>query len=380
MIKPTLGLLRVVLALMVIDFHYGFFYGHIGPTLLKHLGPLAWIHDGMLAIFGFFILSGYLVADMIEKRYPLTNARDLGHFLLGRYARIYPLYWIVILVFGVLWLSPHLTLENIIGNILLFPYGLWSFFMDHQQVGSLSSKLALSPAWTLSLDLVFYLIGAILLTSRRSLYFCTAICVVFVAIAWWMSPGGIGDAQYKWWKVQFYTSVEPSLLAYLSGMIIRMKTKHLPRSPWLAIGALLAMLYTAYVPIGLDYFGAYILYILALGCLVHYLGGEGRGPHETFFGNWTYSIYLIHGPVEVSVIKFGSQKLLHLEMISLLISVILATALAIWVESPLEKIRRNWLQHSFSSLEGKEKNWDFTAIAICGLCIVSSLWYFVHGV
>ena len=102
------------LALMVVDFHYGFFYGHIGPLLQRHVGPLAWIHDGMLAVFGFFILSGYLVADMIERRYPLGGAKDLGHFLLGRYARIYPLYWIVILSFGLLWASPHLTLWKII--------------------------------------------------------------------------------------------------------------------------------------------------------------------------------------------------------------------------------------------------------------------------
>jgi peptidoglycan/LPS O-acetylase OafA/YrhL len=334
----------------------------------------------MLAVFGFFILSGYLVADMIERRYPLGGAKDLGHFLLGRYARIYPLYWIVILSFGLLWASPHLTLWKIISNILLLPYGFWAFFMNHQQVGSLTSKLALAPAWTLSLDLVFYLIGAILINTRRYLFFCTAICIIFITIAWWMAPSGIGSAQYKWWRVQFYTSVEPNLLAFLLGLIIRLNSKYLPRSPWLALAALLVLIYTAYIPVGLGYFGDYCFYILALVWLVHHLGGAGRGPHEAFLGNWTFSIYLIHGPIESLVIDWGIHKFVHLEMISLLVSIVLATALAILVEPPLEKLRHAWLKHSFTTDNWEKTRWDFMAASICVFCAVSTLWYFIHGV
>jgi peptidoglycan/LPS O-acetylase OafA/YrhL len=378
--KPTLGWLRVLLALMVVDFHYGFFYGHIGPVLENHFGALAWIHDGMLAVFGFFILSGYLVADMIERRYPLRGAKDLGHFLLGRYARIYPLYWIVILLFGLLWTSSHLTLWKMIANISLFPYGLWAFFMNHQQVGSLTSKLELAPAWTLSLDLVFYVIGAILLNSRRYLFICTAICIAFIMSAWWMAPSGIGAAQYKWWRVQFYTSVEPNLLAFLLGLIIRLNRQYLPRSNWLALTAFLVLIYTAYIPVGLGYFADYCFYILALVWLVHHLGGAGRGPYEAFLGNWTFSIYLVHGPIESFVIFWGTQKFAHLEILSLLISVILATLLAILVEPPLEKLRHTWLKHPFSSDKWGGNRWDLMAISICVLCVFSTLWYLMHGV
>ncbi|MHB1605948.1 MAG: acyltransferase family protein [Leptospirales bacterium] len=378
---PTLGWLRVLLALMVIDFHYGFFYGHIGPILIKYLGPLAWLHDGILAVFGFFILSGYLIADMVEVRYPIKNGADFGHFLLGRYARIYPLYWIVLAACIVALGSHQPDWPQIIANFLLFPYGFWSFFMNHKQFGALASHLVLSPAWTLSLDLVFYPIGAVLVISRKFLPVLVGICIAFVVLASWKSPLGIGDIQYNWWRVQFYTSIEPNLLAFLSGLLIRLKGKSLPRPSWLAATAFFIMLYTAYVPWGLGYSSVYFLYIAALTWLVHHLCGAGRGPYEAFLGNWTYSIYLIHIPIETLTIYLFSKHLGHLEITSFLTDITLASLIAVFIETPLEKFRHLWLKSLFLQQKKNPKSnkikipWNYIAATMCCLCFLSTYWY-----
>ena len=379
--NPTLGWLRVLLALMVIDFHYGFFYGHVGPILIKQMGPLAWLHDGILAVFGFFILSGYLIADMVEERYPIKNGGDFGHFLLGRYARIYPLYWIVLTACIAAKASTQIEWGKVIVNFLLFPYGFWSFFMNHKQFGELASHLTLSPAWTLSLDLVFYPIGAVLVIARKFLPLCIGICIAFVAFASWMSPQGIGNIQYNWWRVQFYTSIEPNLQAFLAGLLIRLKGRSLPRPPFLAIIAFFVLLYTAYVPWGLGYSSVYFLYIAALTWLVHHLCGAGRGPYESFLGNWTYSIYLIHIPIETLTIYLLREHLGHLEIASFLIDISLASLIAIFIETPLEKLRYVWLKSLFSQKNQNSKRnkneipWNYIAATMCCLCFLSTCWY-----
>lgn len=378
--RPTLAWLRVLLALMVLDLHYGFYRDLVAPHIVALLGPLAWLNDGAIAVFGFFILSGYLVADMLEKRYPLRGVGDFGHFLLGRIARIYPLYWLVLGVWLILRPQPLPAPGALLANILLFPYGLWAFFMDQQRTGPLFSYLALVPAWTLALDLVFYPVGAVLVAGRRWLPLWLGIGLALLLIAAWQAPAGVGKVAYAAWHFRFWTTAGPNLLAFVLGLAMRLWGKALPRPPWAVFTALLALMYVAYLPWGLGNYGATLLSLAALLWLVHHLAGAGRGPYEALLGNATYAVYLVHVPVLLLLwAHWGGGW--PVRVWAVLLSGALALFLAVAVEGPLEHLRHKWLRTPFYAGSGKVRwdHWDHWALGLSALWACSVFAYLAFG-
>lgn len=70
------GTYRTLLAVMVIFLHLG------GMPVI-----------GGYAVFGFYILSGYLMTLIMHKNYGYT--RDgVARYAINRFLRIYPIYWV----------------------------------------------------------------------------------------------------------------------------------------------------------------------------------------------------------------------------------------------------------------------------------------------
>ena len=70
-----LNYLRFFLAMTVLAYHANFYAVPLG---------------GQLAVWCFFVISGYLVSEILYGRYH-NRPRD---FLLNRFLRIYPIYWV----------------------------------------------------------------------------------------------------------------------------------------------------------------------------------------------------------------------------------------------------------------------------------------------
>jgi len=82
------GLLRTILALLVVGSHLGAFGG------------------ATFAVKGFFIISGFYMALLISTRY---HKLPVGDFYASRLLRLLPLYWVIglLTVAAALWLVPH---------------------------------------------------------------------------------------------------------------------------------------------------------------------------------------------------------------------------------------------------------------------------------
>jgi len=82
------GLLRTILALLVVGSHLGAFGG------------------ATFAVKGFFIISGFYMALVISTRY---HKLPVGDFYASRLLRLLPLYWVIglLTVAAELWLVPH---------------------------------------------------------------------------------------------------------------------------------------------------------------------------------------------------------------------------------------------------------------------------------
>lgn len=121
---------------------------------IGHLfGP---VQLGIYAVFGFYILSGFLMTTIMHESYSYTF-EGRKKYLINRFLRIYPTYWFTILISICIFIflgddissySTRMYLPNSfiswIGNILLlFSSNIKPHFS--------------TPAWTLTVELFFYL-------------------------------------------------------------------------------------------------------------------------------------------------------------------------------------------------------------------------------
>ncbi len=151
--------LRAVAVLMVILAHVHDFTDRLHlPNALAALMPI-----GTWGVDLFFVISGFIMVVVNWRNFerPGSSLR----FLVKRFARIVPLYWVVTLVLlTALHTVPGLTHHwmgasaNVPASLLLLP----------QKGGSL-----LFVAWTLTYEMYFYCVFAALLRLRRSFAFRT---------------------------------------------------------------------------------------------------------------------------------------------------------------------------------------------------------------
>lgn len=382
--KPTLGILRVVLALMVVEFHYYIstdFYNHaIYPKLGDLTGPIIFCGSGRIAVVGFFILSGYLVAEILQKRYPMNNGNDLWHFFLSRSARIYPLYVIVLtltLLLNHLYSLP--SLGSIVLNYTLIPYGIFDFFTKQ----ALYDYTIISPTWSLPLDLVFYPIGAILLKSKKTLFFSLTLLFLFYLLIWVKvsdyTPLSLLKKDETWWERYFYATGFPNLFAFLVGLVARMYRDKIFRHAVITVFAVFAFFYVSFTPYGLGELTQEFIAIIVLTLMVNQLAFNGISKHEAFLGNWTYAIYLIHLPVIVWMGHyqelFKDQYNVYLRLLSFILSIIGATLLALFVEGKIEKKRKDWLK-KWAPQNKQIWNWNKYAIGVLVFIFISMIYYF----
>src|SRR5262249_38488070 len=95
---------------------------------------------GRVGVVAFFLVSGYVI--------PLSLAQQtLRTFLLRRFFRLYPAYWLALAAY----LALHFAaIHRQIGT----PGLILNVFMVHGVIGIAS---ALPPSWTLSIELIFYI-------------------------------------------------------------------------------------------------------------------------------------------------------------------------------------------------------------------------------
>ena len=366
--RITLGWLRILLAFMVIDEHYGYFEG-LFDWFVKKQGlslHFRFVSDGDIAVTGFFIMSGFLVAEILENKYPSNSAKDFLHFVASRYLRIYPLYLFVFFIYVLFIKGGEISWDKIALNVLLIPYGFLDLFSkDH-----LFNHIILAPAWTLSLDLVFYPIGYLFYKNRKFLLVAFSALLLYFCFVWLIAPASSGTVLYSedsWWNDHVYSTIEPNLFAFLSGMLSRMYLKTLKIPPSLLCLSFLTLFYVCYIPYGVSYFGSHFMGQASLLVMITALARNGYSKKESFLGSLTYSTYLIHLPVLIV-----ASRIAHLQGLARFIPLGITLALSLIVarfieEDIVEKSRKKWLNSwkpSGSEVVMKSVGYSYIVLAI----------------
>ena len=232
-----MGLLRILLALSVIINHSENFFG------LRFIG-------GKLAVEAFFIISGFYMAMVLSEKYSRIE-KPYFSFISGRFLRLYPVYWSV-LIFIVFYSACHGLINRnylflnayfdyadrfsltsyayfIFTNIIIFGQDVIMFLGADEHGGlhfvknfrashpPIHNFLLIAPAWSISLEMMFYLIAP-LLNKGKSIVLVLLLAISFAAKLTLQNKGFNHDP----WTYRFF----PFELAYFIFGILSYRLFH----------------------------------------------------------------------------------------------------------------------------------------------------------
>lgn len=283
-----IGFIRLALAIAVIIQHC-FALNNLADPLTKFETS----NLGAIGVNGFFILSGFLITNS------WLNSKSFINFTLRRVLRIFPAFWICLIITSVFF-APLIALINKISLDFGFiieasSYVYQNFFLmifkpdianltigntEHSFNGSL---------WTLSWEFGFYILLALagtcgLLTRRKLLFALAIICYSFVYL--------LSDCKCTIF-FKLYTSERVAILPVMFGLgiLAALYIHKIPNNVYLFTACLLLWIadlkYNSYLPL-YPFFFAYILLWLIVNL-----------PIKSFekYGDYSYGLYIYHFPV-----------------------------------------------------------------------------------
>ena len=124
---------------------------------LSHLYPRRFYWVGFYSVFGFYLLSGFLMTRVLHETYGLGR-EGIGRFLMNRALRVYPTYYAALLLaFAVLAAVPDATCSVISRYVV--SGSAWDYLRNIVLLGLDHSTRVkwIPPAWSLHVELVFYI-------------------------------------------------------------------------------------------------------------------------------------------------------------------------------------------------------------------------------
>jgi peptidoglycan/LPS O-acetylase OafA/YrhL len=109
---------------------------------MLHPELIRWINEFHVGVSMFFVLSGFLLAYTYGQS-PLSSRKSYGKYMVGRAARILPLYWLVLTAY---YLDPKFGKLN-------FSFLTYSLLHGFSNTWNLKG---IAQSWSLSVEMTFY--------------------------------------------------------------------------------------------------------------------------------------------------------------------------------------------------------------------------------
>lgn len=293
----------------------------------------------------FFVLSGFIIWHVHRSDFGCPE--KMPRYLLKRFFRIWPL----LAVLTLLKLATFPLTRSMIASSKASPEViLCSFFMlpVPQEYGG---KPVLDPAWTLSYEMLFYLVFSVgILFGKRALIACFGLWLLLTAvIATFVDSNALSHLT----RFLFDGHITQFLLGCLVAEVI-VRPSQLPIKAW-HCGVVTAILIVAasraeagwlFSPDFLaKFYRGVVFAFLICGSVIFESTSRLRIPRLlVFLGDGSYSIYLAHSSVQVPAIvlaaKVASVHTMGWQLMLAAIGVISACGSLLvyqWLEKPLSK-------------------------------------------
>ena len=338
-----MGSIRLLLALAVVLAHVSRPPFHLGVSAL-------------LAVQGFYAISGFLIARVWDLKYS-QRPHAIRSFYANRAARIYFMYWAILflsVLVGVIvramsgnWpfsmemqRAPLLLIYQIVTNLTLAgsSVALWlgsadgSLYFTYDYASSpfpVHSLLFLSPAWTLELELWFYLLAPFTLVLR--LPWIAGICAASFALrfAWYWTGHDINADP---WSYRFFPF---ELGVFLLGVIAYKVSKFIPSNRWVCYAAYALAVTVVGVELPIHLFEYRFIYLVVFAALLPMIFELTKDwPMDQFLADMSFPLYLVHWPIALLAQNCPA-------VLTIMLSLVCAALLVVYVERPIDRWRHS---------------------------------------
>ncbi len=320
-------------------------------VVAMHLGGLKMA--GNFAVFGFYLLSGYLMTYIMHRNYGYT-ASGLRYYALNRGLRIYPAYWVA-LTFSVLLVvgfGQDMSLKY--HDAIYLPTNLKETLQNLFLVLAHDDKPRLTPpVWALTVELFFYILIGLGLSRTRllsCLWLGASILYHVVGVYQGLS---FGDRYFPVYAASLPFSAGAVIYHFRESLRSYMKTGNGKLDEWIPLLAGLAMVanYLLGWYASALYGWAFYSNIFFAAIMVIILSNQSLLPSITrsfdkWVGDLSYPIYLTH--LQAGFIVFAVMDLMgvHHGRMNWIIMVcgsvlvlLFSWVIAVMVGEPIERLR-----------------------------------------
>jgi peptidoglycan/LPS O-acetylase OafA/YrhL len=338
--QNNFGVMRVILALLVLVAHCFYL---LKPNEANSTDPLARLTHGAtqfgyVAVDGFFIVSGFLIASSWEQ------SRSGGAYLRKRVARIYPGFaaaYLLLAIFIPLDVTGKLSMVTLLKspvhilllNKFLYPH----IFANNPYAGDANGSL-----WTIAYEFRCYLLLPFLalLGFPRRRWLSLALLAVSLALLPLVTPAWNFSRPFALRMAFDSAAPYPRLVScFTSGIAFYAYRSIIPRSRVLALMSVVALAAASRSMQALDFLypvvGTYLLLWLAY-CPV---GVENFTRH----GDFSYGIYLYSFPIQQFFIERLGAGIGPWSLLTLALPFALAAGVLSWFV-----VERRFLRASYS--------------------------------
>ncbi|MFC7348066.1 acyltransferase family protein [Chryseobacterium zhengzhouense] len=278
--KNNFDFLRVLLAFIVFLGHLGALSASAELKFLEH-SPVE------IAVFGFFVVSGFLIARSYER------SSSLKSYLKKRIKRIVPAYLLVIFLCAILLsLVSAYSFSDYFTNTQVYKYLLWnSLFLNFKAPwlpGVFGNQAVNGALWTLKIEMCYYFCVPLLflLFGKNNKYRNSSLIILyFLSLAYLNYFESLG-------KISVAKQLPGTLSYFIPGMLIYFNfEKFIKYKNLLFIVAICTVWIDLLINIQLFspmMIGIIVLYI---AYSFKFLNNFGK------YGDFTYGIYIFHFPI-----------------------------------------------------------------------------------
>ena len=304
---PALTGLRAIAAYLVFMHHYN----PASPGTLVH--RLA--DQGYIGVTIFFVLSGFLIYHRYGDAYLSQKNWSWRTYLQNRFARIYPLYGVLLLATtGAYWLAGRPMSWPLFGlNVTL----LKGFFDAYKFSG-------IAQSWSLTVEISFYLLAPFLfVASKRWGIGPVTVLLIGIGLVWATigQTNWLDRLSFVWFYTFFGRAFEFMAGMWLARRWHCRRLPHIPMATWVGLFWIVACVawqasFTAYITNQTSLLYSEVVvynFLLPVSIYLLFLGLVTRNswirrflsrPFMQLLGQGSYAFYLIH----MGVVANGLQR------------------------------------------------------------------------
>ena len=162
------------------------------------------VHNLPIGVDMFFLVSGFLITSLLMNEKSETGSLSIRKFYLRRILRIFPLYYLIIIIAYVNYYNIYPEID--FSKFLYFAGNFWLIKINNWTVG------ILNPLWSLCIEEQFYLVIPfliLLIPIKHLKYLFWAIFFISIIFRAWISK----TVEYNWMTIYCHILSRCDLLA-----------------------------------------------------------------------------------------------------------------------------------------------------------------------